>query len=99
MVCDEVQVVSSGAIDVPNVVIDKKHSTIQICGSNKWRIIENLQDLFVSILSHETIHLALLEIQGASELLDDIGSLSSISRSLKDITACSRYRHGLIGID
>jgi hypothetical protein len=99
LVCDEVQVVNSGAIDLPNVVVDKKHSTIQICGSSKWRIIENLQDLFVSILSHETIHLALLEIQGAPELLDDIGSLSSISRSLKDIAACSRYRHGLIGID
>ncbi len=99
LACDELQVVNSGVIDLPNVVIDKKHSTVQICGSSKWRIIGNLQDLFVSILSHETIHLALLEVQGASELLDNIGSLSTISRSLKDMVACSRYRHGLIGID
>ncbi len=99
MVCDEVQVVNGGGIDLPNVVVDETHSTIQICGSSKWKVISNLPDVFVSILSHETLHLTLLEVRKASELLDNIGSLSSITRSLKDIGTCSRYRHGLIGID
>jgi len=100
LVCDEVRVINSGVIDLPNVVIDKTRSVVQICGSSKWKGIVNLPGLFASIMSHESLHLALLRIHGeASEPLDNVGSVSSMSRSLSSIGSCERYKHGLIGFD
>jgi hypothetical protein len=100
LTCDRVQVVSSGIVDIPNVAANRR-GIIQICGSAKWkRLAHLLPEIFVTILSHETLHIVLRNAgRKASEDLDNVGSLSTISRSLRDIPKCSKYPHGLIGID
>jgi len=53
----------------------------------------------VAILCHETLHIVLgTDGRDVSEKLDNIGSLSTISRSLRDIPKCRKYTHGLIGL-
>ncbi len=100
MSCYKVQVTNWNIADLPNVVADKS-GIIQICGSTKWKRLSHLlPEIFVSILSHETLHMTLRKARRrASEDLDNIGSLSTISKSLKDIPKCSKYPHGLIGFD
>ena len=98
MVCDEVKLDSSGPADLPDVVVDEEDRSVSICGSTLWRRVGNLPGLFVGIMSHESIHLTLLKIDRASSgNLDDVASLSAISRSLKDIVLVSKYKHGMIG--
>ena len=98
MVCDEVRLDSSCPADVPDVVVDEENRSVSICGSTLWRRVGNLPGLFVGIMSHESIHLTLLKIDGdSSGSLDDVASLSAISRSLKDIVLVSKYKHGMIG--
>ena len=91
---------SLGFVDVPNVVADES-GVIQICGSTKWKHFSlQLPEMFVSILSHESLHVVLSAsgIEEVSEKLDNIGSLSTISRSLRDIAKCRKYPNGLIGL-
>ena len=97
--CDRLQIVSWGFVDVPNVVADE-NGVIQICGSTKWkRFSLELPEIFVSILCHESLHIVLRAFGAdASEELDNVGSLSTISRSLRDIAKCRKYSHGLIGL-
>ncbi len=65
-----------------------------------WNGIRDLPNIFVGIMSHESIHLTLLLIDGSSsEYLDKVASLSTISRSLKDIPLVGKYHHGMIGFD
>ncbi len=98
MVCDEVKLDSSCTADIPDVVVDEENRSVSICGSTLWRRVGNLPGLFVGIMSHESIHLTLLKIDGdSSDNLDDVASLSAISRSLKDIVLVSKYKHGMIG--
>ncbi len=88
-----------GFVDMPNVVAEAS-GKIQICGSSWWKRLRNIPEVFVSIISHESLHQTLSRVDGeSSEELDNIGSLSSISRSLRDISKCRQYPHGLIGID
>jgi hypothetical protein len=99
MVCDEVHVINLGLIDLPDVVVDETNSEVQICGSNEWRKVRNLDGVFVSIMSHESIHLVLNRIANyAAEALDNVGSLSVIS-DLSGIDRCTSYPNGLIGLD
>ena len=98
MACDAVGVINRDFVDLPNVVTDDE-GRIQICGSTKWKSFANLHGIFVSIISHETLHVLLREThEGASDEMDSIASLSAISRNLKDISKCSKYPHGLIGV-
>ncbi len=100
MVCDEVHIDSPGLVDVPNVVIDERNANVRICGSSMWNGVRDLSNIFAGILSHESIHLTLLRIDGSSsEYLDNVASLSTISRSLKDIPLVGKYPHGMIGFD
>ena len=88
----------SSRADLPDVVVDEENRSVSICGSTLWRRVGNLPGLFVGIMSHESIHLTLLKIDGdSSGSLDDVASLSAISRSLKDIVLVSKYKHGMIG--
>ncbi len=71
---------------------------MSICGSTTWKRLADLPGMFVGIISHESIHLTLLKIDGnSSDNLDDVASLSAISRSLKDVALVSKYKHGMIG--
>jgi len=80
------------------VVVDAENRSVSICGSTAWRRLADLPGLFVGIMSHESIHLTLLKIdRDSSDNLDDVASLSAISRSLKDIVLVSKYKHGMIG--
>ncbi len=98
MVCDEVRLDSSTLADIPDVVVDEERRSVTICGSTVWKRLEDLPGLFVGIISHESIHLTLLKIDGdSSDYLDDVASLSAISRSLKDVVLVSKYKHGMIG--
>ena len=100
MVCDEVHVDRAGIVDLPNVVIDETNANVRICGSRMWNGVTDLPNVFVGIMSHESIHLTLLRIDGSSsEYLDNVASLSAISRSLKDIPLVRKYFHGMIGFD
>lgn len=99
MVCDEVRIDSTGIVDLPNVVVGEEDKTVRICGSGKWNGLNDLASIFVGIMSHESIHLTLLRIDGdSSDYLDNVASLSAISRSLKDIPLVRKYSHGMIGI-
>jgi len=98
LVCDEVRLDSSGPADIPDVVVNEEDRSVCICGSTVWRRLGDLPGLFVGIVSHESIHLTLLEIDGDSSAhLDSVASLSAISKSLKDIALVRKYRHGVIG--
>ncbi len=98
MVCDEVSLDSSCPADLPDVVVDEEKQSVSICGSTAWRRLADLPGLFVGIMSHESIHLTLLKIDGdSSGHLDSVASLSAISSSLKDITLVRKYQHGMIG--
>jgi len=89
---------SSNPADLPNVVVNDESRSVSICGSTLWRRVGNLPGLFVGIMSHESIHLTLLKIDGdSSSNLDDVASLSAISRNLRDIALVSKYKHGMIG--
>jgi hypothetical protein len=100
LVCDEVHVDRSGIFDLPNVVVDEKNANVRICGSGRWRDLKGLASVFVGIMSHESIHLTLLRIDGSSsDHLDNVASLSAISRSLKDIPLVRKYFHGMIGFN
>ena len=81
-------------------MVDEKDANVRICGSGKWRDVKDLASIFVGIMSHESIHLTLLRIDGnSSDYLDNVASLSAISRSLKDIPLVGKYFHGMIGLD
>ncbi len=98
MVCDDVRLDSSSLVDLPDVVVDEENRSVRICGSTAWKRLADLPGMFVGIMSHESIHLTLLKIDGASsDYLDDVASLSAISRSLKDIVLVKKYAHGMIG--
>lgn len=100
MVCEEVRVTGSGVIDLPDVVVNGITSAIEICGSRRWHKIEDLPGVFVCIFSHESIHQVLGRMgQKTAEALDNVASLSVISRSLNDVGLCAKYPHGLIGFD
>ncbi len=100
MVFDEVHVDRSGIVDLPDVVVDEKNASVRICGSRRWSEPRNLASIFVGIMSHESIHLTLMRIDGnSSEYFDNIASLSTISRSLNDIPLIKKYSHGMIGLD
>jgi len=99
LVCDTLEVIGPGYVDIPDVVNDGK-GLVQICGSTKWRRLRDLPALFACIVSHESLHLVLGSVEGgAAEELDNFASLSAISGSLKDIPKCAQYPHGLIGFD
>ncbi len=100
MVCDEVRLDSSTLADIPDVFVDEERRSVSICGSTAWKRLEDLPGLFVGIMSHESIHLTLLKVDGdSSDYLDDVASLSAISRSLKDVVLVSKYKHGMIGFE
>ncbi len=100
MVCDDVRLDSSSPAGIPDVVVDEVNRSVAICGSRVWKRINDLPGLFVGIISHESIHLTLLRIDGSSsEYLDNVASLSTISRSLRDIPLVGKYSHGMIGLD
>ncbi len=100
LVCDEIHVDRSGIVDLPDVVVDEKNTNVRICGSRRWNYLRDLASIFVGIMSHESIHLTLLRIDGnSSEYFDNIASLSAISRSLNDIPLIRKYSHGMIGLD
>ena len=99
MVC-EVKVDPPGLVDIPNVVVDETNSSVRICGSKSWKHVNDLAGTFVGIMSHESIHLALLGIdRSISDDLDNVASLSVISTSLKDIALVTKYFDGMIGLD
>ena len=98
LVCDEVNLDSSCPADLPDVVVDAENRSVSICGSTAWRRLADLPGLFVGIMSHESIHHTLLKIdRDSSDNLDDVASLSAVTRSLKDIVLVSKYKHGMIG--
>jgi len=98
LVCDKIEITNQGFVDLPNVVTNGGDS-IQICGSTKWKGMQNLPGIFTCIVSHESIHLVLKKIGGnVSEELDNVASLSAISRRLSEIPKCGQYPHGLIGL-
>ncbi len=100
MVCENVRIVDSGFVDVPNVVVDEGNRGVSICPSSEWRRVDDLPGLFVGIISHESIHLTLLRIDGgSSDFLDNVASLSAIARSLSDIGVVVGYPDGMIGLD
>jgi hypothetical protein len=105
MVCDEVRLVEPSVSDLPNVVVDddkgRKGGGVAICGSRRWSQLGDLASLFVGILSHESIHLALIKTVGPdpSDRLDEVASLSALSARLADIRLVRRFAHGLIGIE
>jgi len=99
LVCDEVYVDAPSLVDVPNVVVDER-SSVRICGSERWKDVADLAGTFVGIISHESIHLALHGVDGSpSDDLDNVASLSAISRSLNDIPLVTKYFHGMMGFD
>jgi hypothetical protein len=98
LACDAIRVINRDFADLPNVVTDEE-GRIHICASTKWKALPNLHGVFVSIISHETLHVLLRKTHaGASDDLDNIGSLSVISKSLNDIPKCRNYPHGIIGV-
>jgi hypothetical protein len=101
MVCDDIRLVDSLFSDLPDVVVDEQRMGVGICGSSKWGILGELSSLFISILSHESIHLTLLEkLDGkTSDCLDEVASFSTISRRVENIPLVRRYSHGMIGLD
>jgi hypothetical protein len=100
LVCDEVFVDPSGSVDLPNVVVDDNDASVRILGSGMWGDVKSLASIFVGIISHESIHLTLLRIDGSSsDYLDNVASLSVISGSLKDIPLVKKYFHGMIGFN
>jgi hypothetical protein len=100
LVCDEVHVDRSSLVDIPNVVVNEEDAAVKICGSGSWNLVNDLPSVFVGILSHESIHLTLLKIDGdSSDYLDEVASLSSISMNLKSIPLVRKYSHGMIGFD
>lgn len=100
MACENISVVDSGFIDIPNVVVDEQDGGMVICSSSKWSSIGDLPDLFVGIMSHESIHLTLLKVDGeSSDFLDNVGSLSTVTRSLRNIGVVGEYPEGMIGLD
>jgi hypothetical protein len=87
-------------VDLPDVVVDESNASVRICGSERWKDVKNLPGTFVGIMSHESIHLVLRGIDGSSaDDLDNVASLSTISRSLEDIPLVMKYFHGMIGIN
>lgn len=88
-------------MDLPNVTAhtNGNSSAIQIYNSGKWNRFRTLPELFVSIISHESIHMMLAEFDGASEAFDEIGSVSAISRDWRGLAKCAPYYHGIIGLD
>ena len=102
MVCEDVEILEFRFMDLPNVTALKngESSKIQIFSSRKWSRLPSLAELFVSIVSHETIHILLTEVDGgASEAFDEIGSVSAISRDWRGLAKCAPYYHGIIGLD
>ncbi len=86
--------------DLPDVVVNEEKFGIEICASSEWSRLGDLPSLFVGILSHESIHLTLLRVDGdSSDYLDNVASLSAVSRSLKDIGLVRKYTNGMIGLD
>jgi hypothetical protein len=100
LVCENVEVVDSGFVDIPNVVVDERCRGVSICSSSQWKRVDGLPELFVGIMSHESIHLTLLKIDGdSSDFLDNVASLSTIARSLGEIGVVGMYPDGMIGLD
>jgi hypothetical protein len=101
LVCDEIGFDRSLLLDIPDVVVDEERGGVQICGSIMWERFDDLHNLFVGILSHESIHLTLIkEVDGySSDRLDIVASLSAISQSLADVPLIGKYSHGLVGIE
>jgi hypothetical protein len=100
LVHERINVVDSGMADLPNVVVDEESPGIGICASSEWGRLGDLASLFVGILSHESIHLTLLKIDGdSSDYLDNVASLSAVSRSLSGIGLVRKYTNGMIGLD
>lgn len=102
MVCEDIEILEFGFIDLPNVTAlgNGNGSSIQIFSSGKWNKFNRLPELFVSIVSHESIHLILSDFDGgASEALDEIGSVSAISRDWRGLAKCAPYYHGIVGLD
>ncbi len=86
--------------DLPDVVVNEENFGIEICASSEWNALGDLSSLFVGILSHESIHLTLLRIDGdSSDYLDNVASLSAVSRSLEDVGLVRKYTNGMIGLD
>jgi len=101
LVANDIEVLDSSFMDLPFVLPRKngEESKIQIYGSRKWRRLNRLPELFVSILSHETIHIVLWKFDsGASEAFDDVGSVSVISSDWRGLAKCAPYYHGIIGL-
>lgn len=102
MVAEDIEVLDSSFMDLPFVLPRKngQQSKVQIFSSRKWRALNRLPELFVTILSHETIHMVLWKLDGpASEAFDEIGSVSVISKDWRGLAKCAPYYHGVIGLD
>jgi len=100
LVCDSVEVLDTGFVDIPNVVIDADSGEVGVCSSDEWKRVRDLPGLFVGILSHESIHLILMNIDGDySDYLDNVASLSTIAKHLRKIGVVGRYPDGMIGLD
>jgi len=90
----------SNPADLPDVVVDEQRKSVVICGSTKWKSVRDLASLFVAIMSHESLHLTLLKFDGrTSDRLDEVASLSAISRNLRNLALVGKYVHGMIGLD
>jgi hypothetical protein len=77
LVYDEVFVDRSGIVDLPNVVVDENDASVRILGSGMWSEMKSIASIFFGIISHESIHLTLLRIDGSSsDYLDNVASLS-----------------------
>jgi hypothetical protein len=102
MVSEDIEVSNSNFIDVPNVTTrsEGRRSKITIFGSRKWSKLVRVSELFVSVISHESIHAVLNTIEGdASEALDEVASASLLGRNWRVLEKCARYYHGLVGVD
>jgi hypothetical protein len=102
LVSEDIEVSNSNFVDIPNVTArsEGKSSKITIFGSKKWYKLARVSELFVSIISHESIHAVLNTIEGdASESLDEVASPSLLGRNWRVLEKCARYYHGIVGVD
>ncbi len=102
MVSEDIEVSNDSFVDIPNVTARSEDgsSRITIFGSGKWSKLNQVAELFVSIISHESIHAVLNTFdRDAAEALDEVASASLIGKDWRVLEKCTPYYHGIVGVD